>query len=68
MAGSSFSVGLSVMEASLFSGLLLMEHCNAEHGRGVLLLEFFLKDTGVDVMEGDDCYKIKTKFQSDLIY
>ena len=55
------------MEVSLLSGLLLMEHCNAEHGRGVLLLEFFLEDTGVDVMQGDDCYKIKTKFQSDLI-
>ena len=56
MAVSSFSFGFSVMEVSLLSGLLLMEHCNKGHGRGVLLVEFF-KDIGVDVMEGDDCYK-----------
>lgn len=57
MAVSSFSFGLSVMEVSLLSGLLLMEHCNAGHGRVVyiLLVEFF-EDIGVEVMEGD-CYK-----------
>ena len=33
-----------------------MEHCNARHGRGVLLVEFFFEDTGVNVI-GDDCYK-----------
>ena len=67
----TFSGRSSVMEASLLgllSGLLFMEYCNAVGpGRGVPLLEFFFEDIGVDVMEGIDCYKNWTKFQSDLI-
>lgn len=65
MVVSSFSVFSSMIEAWLLSGLLLMEHCSTGLGWGVPVVnKFFLEDIGVDMMEGNDCYKRQNSSQT----